>query len=59
LGETFSQKSAKWDNYLLNEETGGAKVLANLRKSYIEHRIPQQVLQGRQSGERVILRHVL
>lgn len=40
LGETFSQKSAKWDNYLLSEETGGAQVLANLRKSYLEHRVP-------------------
>ena len=40
LGETFSQSSAKWDNYLLNEETGGAQVLANLRKAYLEHKVP-------------------
>ena len=40
LGETFSQKSAKWDNYELNEATGGAQVLANLRKNYLEHKLP-------------------
>ena len=40
LGETFSQRSAKWDNYELSEETGGAQVLANLRKNYLEHRLP-------------------
>ena len=59
LGETFSQKSAKWDNYLLSEETGGVQVLANLKKNYMEHKLPQIILNGRQEGERVILRHVL
>ena len=47
LGETFSQKSAKWDNYLLSEETGGAQVMRALRKNYMEHKIPQIILQGR------------
>ena len=59
LGETFSQKSAKWDNYLLNEETGGAQVMAHLKKSYMENRLPQMILQARASGEKVILRHAL
>lgn len=58
LGETFSQKSAKWDNYLLSEETGGAQVMRTLRKNYLEHKVPQIILTGRQAGERVILRHV-
>ena len=59
LGETFSQKSAKWDNYLLNEETGGAQVFANLRKNYLEHKLPLHILQQRQTSERVIRRHAI
>ena len=59
LGETFSQKSAKWDNYLLSEETGGSQVLANLKKSYQEHKVPNMVLAGRMAGEKVILRHAI
>ena len=59
LGETFSQKSAKWDNYTLSEETGGAQVFANLRKNYLEHKLPQLILSGRQASERVIRRHAI
>ena len=44
LGETYSQKSAKWDKYLLSEETGGAQVMRHLRKSYLEHKVPQIIL---------------
>ena len=40
LGEVYSEKSAKWDNFVCSEETGGAQVMANLRKNYIEHKIP-------------------
>ena len=58
LGEVFSVKSAKWDKFVCSEETGGAQVMANLRKNYIDHKIPQIILQGIQTNERVILRHV-
>ena len=44
---------------MLSEETGGAQVLANLRKNYMEHKLPQLILHGRQSNERVIIRHAL
>ena len=40
LGETFSHRSAKWDKYLISDETGGKQVLENLRKNYLEHKIP-------------------
>jgi len=59
LGEAFSQKSAKWDNYELSEESGGAQVMRSLRKNYLEHKLPMLILQGRQSNERVTVRHIL
>ena len=47
LGETFSLKSAKWDNYQLSEASGGMQVLANLRKLFMEKKLPQYILNRR------------
>ena len=44
LGETYSKNSAKWYKYELSEQTGGTQILANLRKSYLEHKLPQLIL---------------
>jgi len=36
LGETFKAgREKKWDNYFLNDETGGSQILENLRKLYL------------------------
>ena len=58
LGETFNSKNErKWDNYYMNEETGGAKILENLRKLYFESVLPQKIVQDRMAKSSVIMRH--
>ena len=58
LGETFNIKNEKkWDNYYMNEETGGAKILENLRKLYFDSLLPQKIIQDRMSKNSVIVRH--
>ena len=58
LGESFSiKKSAKWQKFEMSEETGGAQIYANLRKAYLELKIPQLILQGRTNAEKVLSRH--
>ena len=32
--------------------------MRTLRKNYLEHKLPQTILQGRQTNDRVILRHI-
>ena len=58
LGETFSLKNdKKWDNYYLNDETGGTKILETLRKLYFDSMLPQKIIQDRMSKNSVIVRH--
>ena len=45
LGETFKAgREKKWDNYFLNDETGGAKILENLRKLYLNSQLPAKII---------------
>ena len=41
----------------MNEETGGAKMLENLRKLYFESVLPQKIVQDRMAKSSVIVRH--
>jgi hypothetical protein len=60
LGEAFSENSTKkWENFYLDEKTGGARILANLKKLYVDNKIGQKVMELRLKHESVILRHVL
>lgn len=60
LGEAFSENSTKkWENYYLDEKTGGARILENLKKLYTANKFGQKVMELRLKGESVILRHVL
>jgi hypothetical protein len=60
LGETFSEHSTKkWENYFLDEKTGGTRILENLKKLYVANKIGQKVMELRTKHDSVILRHVL
>jgi len=60
LGETFSEHSTKkWENFFLDEKTGGTRILENLKKLYVANKIGQKVMELRIKNDSVILRHVL
>jgi hypothetical protein len=60
LGESFSENSTKkWENFYLDEKTGGARILENLKKLYAANKIGQKVMELRLKHDSVILRHVL
>ena len=57
IGDTYHPKNQKkWDNFYCNEETGGAKILENLKKMFIDNRMAETVFTTRISGEKVFFR---
>lgn len=60
LGETFSEsQTKKWENYYIDEKSGGARILENLKKLYMANKVGQKVMELRLKNESVVLRHVL
>lgn len=59
LGETFSKTSTKkWENFYMDEKSGGTRIFENLKKLYVSNKVPQKIMELRQKGDSVILRHV-
>ena len=60
LGETFSRTSTKkWENFYMDEKSGGARIFENLKKLYVANKVPQKVMELRLKGDSVIVRHIL
>ena len=60
LGETFDRKNAlKWDNYYLTEETGGVKILENIRKLYCDSSLHQKIVHDILSQKSMTIRHII
>ena len=45
LGEVFSEKNTRrWDNFFLDEESGGVKIKETLRKLFMGHKMPEKIM---------------
>eukprot|EP00347_Sterkiella_histriomuscorum_P017752 403348132 len=53
FGETYSNSSKKWDNFYLDESTGGAQIYEDYRKMYMNFTISNEIIKYRSSNDYV------
>ena len=57
IGDTYHPKNQrKWDNFFISDESGGTKILENLKKMFVENRLAETIFTTRISGEKVYYR---
>ena len=47
FGETFSEASKKWDNFYMDEQSGGKVIYDEVRNMYLNFQIANEVVKDR------------
>ena len=47
FGETFSERSKKWDNFYMEENTGGKALYEEFRKMYMSFAVANEIVKDR------------
>ena len=53
FGETYSNISKKWDNFYMDESTGGLQIYEDYRRMYMNFSISNEIIKSRSSNDYV------